>query len=319
MKLSEIQIRDPFVLPVKERGEYFLFGSTDKNVWNGPGVGFDCYRSRDLENWDGPTPAFRPPKGFWGTTQFWAAEVHEFQGGFFMFATFKADGHVRATQIFRADNPEGPYAIWSEKPVTPANWFCLDGTLHVANDGTPWMVFCREWVEISDGAMVAIRLSNDLRRAIGEPTTLFSASDAPWVRAIERPKKKQTFNAMSPDGDKESFVTDGPFLHRTRDGALLMLWSSFGEKGYAMGVARSKSGNVLGPWTHEPEPLWKENGGHGMIFRAFDGELFLTLHHPNDTPNERAVFHRLIETADSVRLAGATDTFYSAVRQAVIN
>jgi hypothetical protein len=44
----------------------------------------------------------------------------------------------------------------------------------------------------------------------------------------------------------------------------------------------------------------------------------LTLHHPNDTPNERAIFHRLVETAGSVRLAGDSATFYSAVRQAVI-
>jgi hypothetical protein len=38
MNLSEIPIRDPFVLPMRESGEYFLFGSTDKNNWNGPGV-----------------------------------------------------------------------------------------------------------------------------------------------------------------------------------------------------------------------------------------------------------------------------------------
>lgn len=106
MKLSEIQIRDPFVLPVRARGEYFLFGSTDKNVWNGPGVGFDCYRSRDLKNWDGPIPAFRPRKDFWGTTQFWAPEVHEFNGRYFMFATFKTDGHCRGTQILAANAPE---------------------------------------------------------------------------------------------------------------------------------------------------------------------------------------------------------------------
>jgi hypothetical protein len=42
-----------------------LFGSTDPNVWSGPGIGFDCYRSVDLVEWEGPVAAFRPPSGFW--------------------------------------------------------------------------------------------------------------------------------------------------------------------------------------------------------------------------------------------------------------
>ena len=97
-------------------------------------------------------------------------------------------------------------------------------------------------------------------------------------------------------------VTDGPFLHRTEDGTLLILWSSFGADGYAMGLARSLSGNVLGPWAQEPQPLWAQDGGHGMIFRAFDGRLFLALHAPNVTPTERAVFHEIVETDGTVRL-----------------
>ena len=303
MNLSEIQIRDPFVLPLRERGEYFLFGSTDKNVWNGPGTGFDCYRSRDLVEWQGPFPAFRPPADFWGTTQFWAPEVHEFNGRCFMFATFKADGHCRGTQILGADLPEGPYLSWSDGPVTPPDWECLDGTLYIDVTGDPWMVFCHEWTQVCDGEMVAVRLSADLKSALGEPTLLFHGSSAPWVRRLKGINPQEIIGGKEIGPDPALYVTDGPFLHRTRNGSLLMLWSSFGDQGYAMGMARSKSGNLLGPWTHEHEPLWKENGGHGMFFRAFDGELFVTLHQPNDTPNERGFFHRLEETPDSIRLA----------------
>ena len=63
MHISHIQIRDPFIL--KHAGYYYMYGSTDKNIWYGPGTGFDVYKSTDLENWSGPIPAFRPPKGFW--------------------------------------------------------------------------------------------------------------------------------------------------------------------------------------------------------------------------------------------------------------
>jgi len=48
-KTNEIQIRDPFVL--KENGSYYLFGSTDKNIWGqGTSVGFQAYKGEDLEH-----------------------------------------------------------------------------------------------------------------------------------------------------------------------------------------------------------------------------------------------------------------------------
>ena len=37
MNLSEIQIHDPFVLAVAREHVDYLFGSTDPNVWSGPG------------------------------------------------------------------------------------------------------------------------------------------------------------------------------------------------------------------------------------------------------------------------------------------
>ena len=86
------------------------------------------------------------------------------------------------------------------------------------------------------------------------------------------------------------WVTDGPFLHRRADGALAMLWSSFGEKGYVQALATSDNGELSGTWTPSPAPLFDEDGGHGMLFRAFDGRLLLALHSPNETPRERPVF-----------------------------
>jgi hypothetical protein len=71
-------------------------------------------------------------------------------------------------------------------------------------------------------------------------------------------------------------------------GALLMLWSSMGERGYAIGVAVSASGQVTGPWRHGAEPLFAEDGGHGMVFESFDGRPMLALHVPNVSPYERA-------------------------------
>jgi beta-xylosidase len=295
LTLADIQIRDPFVLPVKEDGAYYLFGTTDTNAWDGQGQGFDCYHSQDLVHWQGPIPAFRPPSAFWATTNFWAPEAHAYRGKYYLFASFKAPRRYRGTQILVSSTPQGPYAPMTDGPVTPPDWECLDGTLHVDSGGQPWIVFCHEWVQVHNGAICALPLSSDLTRPTGRPIYLFSASEAPWVRRPEWPDPASGLRLPT-------YVTDGPFLHRTQSGVLLMLWSSFGARGYAMGLARSASGEIAGPWVQLEQPLWQEDGGHGMIFRAFDGQLYMTLHQPNQTPLERARLIKIEDRGDSLEL-----------------
>lgn len=280
---EDIQIRDPFVLPRQSDGLYYLFGSTDKDIWKGKATGFDVYRSTDLENWEGPFPAFRPAKDFWSDTNYWAPEVHEYKGRYYMFATFKAEGVCRGTQILVADEPLGPFQPHSDGPLTPRDWECLDGTLHVDEEGNPWMVFCHEWVQIKDGTICAIRLSEDLTQAVGEPIKLFAASEAPWVEPVQSPRHGT------------GYVTDGPFMYHTQDGKLIMIWSSFRGGRYAQGMAVSESGGILGPWKQVADPLYESDGGHGMIFKTFEGKIYLSLHTPNKTPDERAIFIELEE------------------------
>ncbi len=60
MKLSEINIRDPFILVFKNK--YFMYGSRV-----GVQTGFDVYESIDLENWSEPKSVFEITDKFWGT------------------------------------------------------------------------------------------------------------------------------------------------------------------------------------------------------------------------------------------------------------
>lgn len=48
--------------------------------------------------------------------------------------------------------------------------------------------------------------------------------------------------------------------------------------------------------------LETEDGGHGMLFRSFEGQLYLTLHQPNNTPEERPHFFEVKETKDNICL-----------------
>jgi len=262
--IDDIHLRDPFVLPVPEENMYYLFGTG----WTLPdGPGFMVYHSSDLKEWHGPSVAFQYRVGFWSDREYWAPEVHKYRDRYYMFASFKANGLSRGTQILVSNKPGGTYEPLTEKPITPEDWECLDGTLFIDDAGQPWMVFCHEWLQVGDGEISAIPLSDDLKQRTGDPILLFRASEAAWV--------------VDMGGEKRGKVTDGPFFHRMANGSLVMLWSSFSKSGYCQAIAVSESGKLNGPWRHPEKPIREEDGGHGMLFRTFDGDLRLILHQPN--------------------------------------
>ena len=283
MKNKEINIRDPFVLV--HDGHYYLYGTRAKTCW-GKADGFDCYVGTDLENWEGPFEVFHRPEGFWADKNYWAPEVHFYEGAFYMFATFNSEAVERkGTMILKADNPLGPFVLHSEGKITPDEWNCLDGTLYVSPEGIPYMVFCHEWQDIGDGAVCCVELTKDLKRPAGDVRTLFTASQGrPWVRKIVHDRFP---------GD--NYVTDGPFLYRLKGGELLMLWSRFGEHGYVEAISRSDNNDITGNWVPDEELLFERDGGHGMLFATLDGKLMLTLHSPNETPLERPAFYEMEE------------------------
>jgi len=295
MRLSDIHLRDPFILRVPGEDRFCLYGTLGTDS-QGRWPGFPVFESADLENWSGPGMAFVPPAGFWSDRDFWAPEVHFFRGRYFMFATFKAPEKCRATQILVSDRPEGPFSPHGAGPVTPAEWECLDGTLWIEPDGVPWIVFCHEWLQSVDGRICARRLAPDLSAPEGDPLLLFTASGCPGV--------------VSHGNDAEGrpqYVTDGPFLHRTASGRLLMLWSGFGATGYRLMVAAS-GGGLAGPWTTSPDALFDQDGGHGMLFRDLTGRLRAVLHRPNHSGLERPVLFGIGEKDGMlVRLPGGLE------------
>ena len=79
---------------------------------------------------------------------------------------------------------------------------------------------------------------------------------------------------------------------RMSDDRLYMISSTWSTAGYAVGVASSVNG-IHGPWILQEEPLYPENGGHGMFFRDKKGDVIFTLHYPNDKYKEHPVFYRI--------------------------
>ena len=288
MKLDEIRIRDPFILC--DGGKYYLYGTTRLEEEGGEPVpmGFDVYESSDLENFSGPYPVFEPEEGFFGIKDFWAPEVHYYRGEYYMFATFKGKSGLHGVGILKADNPNGPFTPHSEMPITPPDMAALDGTLYI-EDGVPYMVFCHEWSQIIDGAMCYARLSDDLTRLVGEPVTMFTASANPFGR----PSKMRS--------GADGYITDGPFMHRTKGGELLMLWSMRGERGYMECVYRSDNGKLDGSFS-PVSVLYPDDGGHGMTFTDNGGASKFILHTPNTRGLERARIYCIEETDGTVNL-----------------
>ena len=270
MIVTDIEkLRDPFVLC--DNGVYYLYGSGVGEDANWSDTMWVCYKNKsghlsgewiksDKFCFDRPEKAVK---------NFWAPEVHKYKGFYYLFATyFSSETNHRGCTIMKADNPEGPFTEITNGHITPPDWDAIDATFYVDADGTPWMIFVHEWTSTYDnvGTMAAAKLSADLTHFLSEPVELFRADDALWA----------TRN-----------VTDGCFMYTTEDNQLLMLWSNLCKDGYCVGIARSKNGEVCGEWEQDASLLFSKqttgeyDGGHGMIFKDFDGSMYLSVHSPN--------------------------------------
>lgn len=251
-----------------------MYGTTScKKDGLSAGAEYSCYKSYDLENFDGPFLLFESDgKNFWADRDFWAPEMHVYNGKYYLFASCKAQGKCRGTQIFICDTPNGRFEPLTEKPITPPDWECLDGTLFV-EDGKPYMVFCHEWVQVKDGEIWAIPLTNDLKYPAGEPKMLFKASDNPDVSELHE--------------GSGNYVTDGPFLIN-ECGKVKMIWSSFYHGRYL--VLESEADSLFGKWSHG-KSRFDFDGGHAMIFHTLEGKRMIALHSPNTPNDERAHFY----------------------------
>ncbi|MBQ3340615.1 MAG: family 43 glycosylhydrolase [Kiritimatiellae bacterium] len=292
---ADFRVRDPFVLA--EDGIYYLYES---KPWDG-GRGVFVRISSDLEHWTDKQQVMRVADDL-PVRKVWAPEVHKYKGAYYLFVTLTMEQGAyaiaplvpgredmvspRGTWVYKADSPMGPFVPVKNGPVPPQDWMTLDGTLYV-EDGQPYMVFCHEWCQMKDGRMCYAPLAPDFGSFTAAPTTMFKASDA-----------------MAGAG----FITDGPFLYLSpKSGALYMIWSNTikrdGKEGpdYCVFVRKSSGGRLAGPWSKD-DLLFSKNGGHGMIFKTFDGRLMLTLHQPNVTPDERMALFEIEDTGETLRI-----------------
>ena len=271
------------------------------NRENSDYVGVEVYTSKDLRNWQSPKPVLRLPDDI-GIKAVWAPEVHEYRGSFYLFVTLTFNRTLgdnkpvrnakwpslleRGTYIYRSDSPVGPFSPLREAALTPSDWMAIDGSLY-REGGTPYMLFCHEWIQLVDGAMNVVQLTDDLSGTVGKPRVLFKASDVPGA---ENDPKSRT-------------VAHGSFAYRSQSsGKLFIIWATFlPEHGHCLVASTSQSGQIKGPWMGH-NVLLKKTGGHGMFFRKFDGSLKMALHQPSGGANERLRIYDVIDSGENLEI-----------------
>lgn len=276
--LTAMHLHDPWIVADKTTKTYHLFTRNEVAMTGDKRLGTMVYTSRDLKHWSKPKLAFVLPDTVWAKAGSWAPEVHAWKGKWYLFTTFHDSAaplgrngaratYRRGTVLAVADRIDGPYTlVRGGEPIAPKELMTLDGSLYVDPKGKPWLVYAHEWWQTTVGTMEAIPLTDELAAA-GPPRVLFRANEAAWV-----------VGQKQPDGDTV-YVTDGPELYRSKTGKLLMLWSSYGKKGYVEAQARSTSGGLEGPW-EQLGTLVERDSGHGMLFHSFEGKLMMIVHRP---------------------------------------
>lgn len=109
--LDSIVLSDPCILPDRATMTYYMTGTGGK-LW----------KSKDLRYWDGPyTVAETDPESWMGPKpMIWAAELHQYKGKYYYFATFTNQAvsvgrykgnnlERRACHVLVSDKAEGPY------------------------------------------------------------------------------------------------------------------------------------------------------------------------------------------------------------------
>lgn len=269
LERDEIVIRDPFVF--RENTKYYLLGTTGTDCWN-KGSDLTLYVSSDLHFFEN-CGALIEGKTLQGYTQIWAPEIHKYQNKYYMIVSVFQEKKGRGCLILEANSIKGPFTLLTGEYITPQDWWCLDATLF-CKDGKPYLFFSNEGIHPitndGDGSLFVAELSLDLKQMVGRPKKIISGKYSDFTEEIEVHGVRM-------------YVAEGPFV-LTENDEIALYWSTFTKQGYS--VVRSVSKDVFGEYKFD-KFIFKEDGGHAMVFSDFQGNKHITFHQPNNSPYER--------------------------------
>ena len=223
---------------------------------------FPLFHSKDLVSWEQVGAVFQSAPE-WTEANYWAPELLEDQGRFFVYYTARKKGGPLCVGVATASRPQGPYADHGPLVCDPDG--SIDGALVRDEGGEPYLVWKQDGN--SHGAPTPIwaqRLTEDRTRlAEGSTRQQLIVNDVPW----------------------EGGVVEGAYLLK-RDGWFYMFYAGGGCCGrtcsYGEGVARSRK--LLSGWEKNPaNPLLRTSKdwtcpGHGSVVTDTSGQSYLLYH-----------------------------------------
>jgi GH43 family beta-xylosidase/uncharacterized protein YjdB len=255
-------IADPYVL--YHEGTYYLYG-THTADWPMMQNGIKVYTSTDLVNWKEHDEWALHRDNSWGENRFWAPEVIEKDGKFYMYYAVE-----ERLAVATSDSPLGPFVQEKMEPIHP-NTPEIDAHIFTDEDGKQYMYFVR----FEGGNVIYVAELNDDMKSIKEDTVTFvMRASQDWEKSTKQPSYP---------------VNEGAFVIKHKDTYYLTYSANhFESPDYGVGYATAPT--PMGPWTkYENNPIMKSNivvpgAGHHSLIHSPDGtELFMVYHTHNST------------------------------------
>ena len=264
-------IGDPFVL--NHNGTYYMYCTSNSNK------GFYYWTSKDLVNWEkqGLALSNTTPSVF-GTNRFWAPEVVNYKGKFYMTYSAGDSSGVMKLCLAVSDSPEGPFKSY-QSPWYEHKLSHIDATIF--SDGkTAYAYFVRDCsTNIINGRhtsqIFVVQLSDDLKTFITEPKLVITP-DQGWE-----------------DINKTSLWNEGPFVLKHED-TYYITYSANGYNTNEYCVGYATADNPLEPWKKAAEnPILKANldigvsgPGHNSFAYSPDGNELFMIYHAHTFPDK---------------------------------
>lgn len=253
-------IGDPFIL--LHNGTYYMYATSAKD-------GFLLWTSENLCDWTEGGYCYKDSP--WGECDFWAPEVHERNGKFYLVYTARwKKNHSLRIGMAISDSPEGPFKDLKDEPLFDYGYAAIDATLF--RDGEKeYFYYVRDCSEnvvngVHTSEIYACGISEDYTALVGEPKKI-SLPDLDWEHK----------------SGPEWLWNEGPALLK-REGKYYLNYSAncYATRDYSVGCSESDS--PLGPFVKYDAPIltYKQDvysgPGHNCFFVGKDGKLYTAFH-----------------------------------------